>query len=298
MEKNENKETQQQKQQKVCKFYLKNDCHHGDACRFSHKNQQKINNLNQNPNKNIQDKTPNHNNNNNHNSNNSNNNHNNHNKHHKNKKNTESFEPWYDAPDMWIKYGDNTITTYNVPIHVNDVIIVPKLFNELDLYDKLLNELINSGLENKGLWKPWHEDSHLIADDNLNWKDKAPTFMYVIDKLKKYFNIDIKATRLNWYTDSDDFKPFHFDSAAVKPHIAKIQNITIGVSFGLTRDLSFQHAKTKLTISIPQENGMAYSFSRDVNINFRHGVAPVKKEDYKEEGRISIIGWGYVPQIE
>jgi len=259
---------------KVCKFFLNNDCHHGDNCRFLHEHPNT-----QHPNSNPNSK-------------------NNHHRHGKHRKNTESFEPWYDAPDMWVKYGSPTIPKYDKPVHVNDVIIIPKFFEEPDIYDKLLEEIANSGLEEKGLWKSWHEDSHLIADDSISWKEKAPTFAYIINKLKTYFNIDIKATRLNWYKDTSDFKPFHFDSAAVKHHIAKIQNITIGVSFGVTRDISFEHAKTKLKISIPQENGMVYSFSRDVNVNFRHGVAPVKEENYLDEGRISIIAWGWVNQIE
>ena len=43
--------------------------------------------------------------------------------------------------------------------------------------------------------------------------------------------MDIKATRFNWYRDSSEWKPFHHDAAAVKPHIAKIQNLTVGIFF-------------------------------------------------------------------
>ena len=48
------------------------------------------------------------------------------------------------------------------------------------------------------LWKLWHGDSHLIADDKRNWKQLCPTFTYVVDKMRDYFDMDIKATRLNW----------------------------------------------------------------------------------------------------
>jgi len=260
---------------KVCKFFLNGNCKHGNNCKFLHEKKENINNKNinnkNNINKNIRRKHP---------------------------KNTENFNPSFKNPDMWIKYADTSKESYDLPIHVNDLIIAPKLFEEPDLYDKLLKELINSCMEEKGLWKLWHGDTHLIADDNLNWKDNAPTFSYVLDKLKKYFNIDIKSTRLNWYKDTNDWKPYHHDAAAIKPHIAAIQNTTLGISFGNTRDASFEHNKSKTIISIPQEDGMAYSFSKNVNIEWKHGIPKVKEEEFKNEGRISIIVWGYIPQIE
>ena len=262
---------------KFCKFFKSGYCHHGDKCKFLHLT---IENNNQNQ---------------------SNNNINN-NQHNKNKrkhpKNTESFKPSFKNPDMWIKFADTSKETYENPVHVNDVIIAPKLFQEPDLYDKLLKELVDSGMQEQGLWKSWHGDTHFIADDDLAWKDKCPTFNYVLNKLQKYFSIDIKSTRLNWYKDTNDWKPFHHDAAAIKPHIAKIQNMTVGISFGCTRDASFENSKTRTIISIPQEDGMAYTFSKNVNIEWKHGIPKVKEEEFKDKGRISIIAWGYVPQIE
>ena len=39
-------------------------------------------------------------------------------------------------------------------------------------------------------------------DDKVeNWKDKLPTFKAVIDRIREYFGMDIKATRLNWFKD-------------------------------------------------------------------------------------------------
>ena len=114
--------------------------------------------------------------------------------------------------------------------------------------------------------KMWHGDSHLIVDDKLDWKEKCPTFNMVIEKIKDYFDMDIKATRFNLYKNSDHWKPFHHDAAAVKPHIAKKQNFTVGVSFGAERDAAFENAKTKSTISFPLSNGTIYCFSRDVNV--------------------------------
>jgi hypothetical protein len=115
-------------------------------------------------------------------------------------------------------------------------------------------------------------DTHYIADDHIEWKSKCPTFTAIINKIKEYFQMDIKATRLNWYKDSTEFKPYHHDAAAVDPAKAKTQNFTLGVSFGATHTASFQHAKTRTVIDFPLTNGMTYCFSKDTNIEWRHGI--------------------------
>ena len=57
----------------------------------------------------------------------------------------------------------------------------------------------------------------MIADDKQgNWKKRCPTFLKVVKKMTEYFNMDVKATRFNWYKDSSQWKPFHHDAAAVK----------------------------------------------------------------------------------
>ena len=37
--------------------------------------------------------------------------------------------------------------------------------------------------------------------------------------------MDVQATRLNWYRDSSEWKPFHHDAAALKPD--KVYNILV-----------------------------------------------------------------------
>ena len=116
-----------------------------------------------------------------------------------------------------------------------DVIIVSDLFcspSDLSLYTKLLEELQTSGVPEHQLWKLWHGDSHLIADDKRNWKQLCPTFTYVVDRMREYFDMDIKATRFNWYRNTAEWKPFHHDAAAMKPDKARTQNFTAAVSFG------------------------------------------------------------------
>lgn len=219
---------------KPCKFFIQGNCKHGNQCRFSHQI------LNNNQSKKIN--------------------------HHRKKKNTESFEPSHKPRDMTIRFGDPTKETYNRDINTRDVVVVNNLFcsvDDLNIYTKLLEEIKNSGKEEQGLWKEWHGDTHLIADDHINWKEKCPTFNMIIDKIKKYFNMDVKATRLNYFKDSTQWKPYHRDAAAVDERKAKTQNFTVGVSFGATRDASFQHFTTKTTVDIPLENGTIYCFEKN-----------------------------------
>jgi alkylated DNA repair dioxygenase AlkB len=102
------------------------------------------------------------------------------------------------------------------------------------------------------------------------------------------------ATRLNYYKDGEDWKPYHHDAAALKPEKAKTQNITVGLSFGLTREISFQHAEKRTVINFPLEDGVIYAFGNKINSDFRHGI-PQLKEKYIDDvnKRISIIIWGF-----
>lgn len=244
---------------------------------------------------------------NNNNNNNPNNKHNKHNKHNQRIKpiNTETFKPDFTPPEMRMlfEYGQ---TKSKLLTQSNDVIIVPDIFaGETDLYNKLLDEIFATKFDKQELIIPWHEGSHLIVDDNLDWKKSCPTFNYVVNKVAKYFNMEVKATRFNWMQNLNDHKFFHYDGAALKPEIAKKQNSTIGVSFGYTRDIAFQvasHVDCRKVISIPLPNGYTYLFNKDVNIDWRHGVLPIQTNpDYKpdiKDGRISIIAWGWVDQLD
>ena len=43
----------------------------------------------------------------------------------------------------------------------------------------------------------------------------------------------------------------------------------------LFRDAAFEHADTKTVVAMPQPNGTIYTFGRDVNILWRHGILQV-----------------------
>jgi len=221
--------------------------------------------------------------------------------------NTETFTPDYTPPEMRLLF-ETSLNKMNTELKFqsNDVVVVPDLFADRpNIYSELLEEIFGTKFNKQDLIIPWHEGCHLIVDDKLDWKKDCPTFNLVIDRIAKYFNMDIKATRFNWMQNLNDHKFFHYDGAALKPEIAKKQNSTIGVSFGYTRDIAFQvasHPDCRKVISIPLPNGYTYLFNKDVNIDWRHGVLPIKTSlDYKSkpsDGRISIIAWGYIDQVD
>ena len=302
---------------KICKHYVNGKCKHGDTCTFEHVDDVCRDYFNNNctrancvykhiSNSKTHEKT------NSHKSNKSNKSNKDNipnipNKHKKRtspygiKKNTETFEPWYDPADMSLiiknAESNNGVLSYNKQISSRDVVVIQNLFSDMDdVYNKILREIEN--IKNDKIWIEWHGSTHLIANDHEKWKEYSATFNKIIERFSKYFEMDIKATRLNWYSSSD-YKSFHHDAAAIDEKKAKTQNFTVGVSFGETRSVEFQHAKTRTTINISLENGMTYGFSKDVNIQWRHGIPPLPKEMPKnEKGRISIIAWGWVKQVD
>lgn len=220
------------------------------------------------------------------------------------KKNTECFEPMTKPVDMRIVCDNgNSTDKASVPLTTRDVLLAPNVFNDFapgELYNRLVEELNSCGVPPEKLLKMWHgndkiEGTHLIADDKTRWKDTCPTFKLVIDRLKDFFGMDIQATRFNWYKDTSQWKPFHFDAAAVKPEKAEVQNFTVAVSFGATREAAFEHADTKTVVSLPQPDGWIYAFAKDTNIIWRHGI--LQDKVIREEGRISVIAWGWVDNM-
>lgn len=177
----------------------------------------------------------------------------------------------------------------------DDVIIVPEFFcreDSLELYYTLLKEMRESqarGDENTE-WCSWHEGSHLLTKN----PSRSQTYQRVLGELCDFFSVspDSSGTRFNWYRDGSDWKPFHHDSAAFNVDRAKVQNCTVGISFGASREMAFRHATTGELLYFPQSNGTLFFFGRDVNIRWQHAInaLPVDKQDGK--GRISIILWG------
>ena len=156
--------------------------------------------------------------------------------------------------------------------------------------------------------------------------------------------------RYNHYRDMTNWKPFHHDAAALdktagggrgkgmhrggggRPPMCESQNMTVGVSFGETRQAAFEWAGTRercsgggsfpehllspavnpgshknIVLSLPLPDGSTYTFGRDVNLLWKHGILAEKMPSGRdgqgvdlnvEEGRISIIAWGWVDQYD
>jgi len=218
-------------------------------------------------------------------------------------KNTECFEPMTEPVDMRIVYELGSGKA-NTQLTTRDVLVAPNVFGDFapgELYNKLVEEIENCGVPEEKLLKLWHgndkiEGTHFIADDKTKWKEQCPTFTMVLDRLRSFFQMDIQATRFNWYKDTSQWKPFHHDAAYVKPEKAALQNFTVAVSFGATRDAAFEHAKTKTVVSMPQSDGCIYAFAKDTNGIWRHGI--LQDVPVREEGRISVIAWGWVDNMK
>ena len=110
--------------------------------------------------------------------------------------------------------------------------------------------------------------------------------------------------------------------------MCETQNMTVGVSFGEARQAAFEwagarekrcdhfpdhlrspavhhgsHNNVVLSLTVPDSS--TYTFGRDVNLLWKHGILAEKPPTGKmggqidiEEGRISIIAWGWVDQYD
>ena len=121
----------------------------------------------------------------------------------------------------------------------------------------------------------------------------SDTFNNIVDKLAKEFKIEVSQTRLNYYRNQNDWKPFHHDSHAYGD---KKENYTLGVSFGSSRVMEFiqddiddKENKNREKFSFPQNNGDIFGFNREVNQKFMHGIPKTNTEAGE---RFSIILWG------
>lgn len=225
--------------------------------------------------------------------------------HQRKKKNTECFTPMTKPVDLRIVCdlgSRNQKLTTNVTSR--DVLYAPNIFNDHshgELYKKLVQEIENCKVPKDQLLKLWHgndkiEGTHLIVNDRTHWKKECPTFNSVIERIKTFFNMRVEATRFNWYTDTSQWKPFHHDKSYIDEKTSNIQNFTVAVSFGATRDAAFEHATTKTVVSMPQPDGSVYAFSKDTNGIWRHGI--LQDIPVRNEGRVSIICWGWIDNME
>ena len=141
---------------------------------------------------------------------------------------------------------------------------------------------------NEGGIEPFHHKSWGYFKEDMIGINEHNAHLTLLNKSNNF---------INWYKNHNDWKPLHHDASFIKPHIAKIQNFTLAISFGSSRDAVFeksQHNGSKTYITMPQPNGSIYAFCNDTNAIWKHGILQGNQND---SGRISIILWGWMNNI-
>lgn len=141
------------------------------------------------------------------------------------------------------------------------------------------------------------EDMRNANSGMINWSKHfkyenpnfSKTFQMIIKKLEEHFDFEVYHTRINFYKDGRDWKPYHHDSHAYGNKQYR-EDFTVGVSFGASRELSFLHEDSDQVFSFPQNNGDIFAFTNTINKKFMHGVPKSTKVDIGP--RFSIIAWG------
>jgi hypothetical protein len=160
--------------------------------------------------------------------------------------------------------------------------------DDFSLFDAVMREVNGATGSNVISWSKHHK---------LEEPTFSATFNALIARVAKHFKMEVMATRLNYYKNYDDHKPYHHDSHAYSNNIK--ENFTFGISLGASRKLSFMHVATGNKFDFPQCNGDVFAFDDVINRDFMHGVP-------KEKGsgggldrceRLSIVAWGNVSNL-
>jgi hypothetical protein len=159
-------------------------------------------------------------------------------------------------------------------------IYLPNFFCKTDdtsIFDKLVLDLENNSEFGMIKWSKHEKHEN---------PDFSPTFNAIVKQMAEKFNVEVLVTRLNYYKDGNDWKPFHHDSHA---YGEKQENFTMGASFGESRALEFLHEPSGNKFSFPQNNGDVFAFTTEINKKFMHGIP---KSTAASGPRFSIIAWG------
>lgn len=176
------------------------------------------------------------------------------------------------------RLNESLITSYKKTLN-NSCLYLPHFIaklNDTSLFDKLKEEM----KQNKSTIVNWSAHYKLENPTGLT------TFEDIISKVAKALQVKVKATRINYYANGADWKPYHRDSHKIVD--GEREDITIGLSLGANRELSFLHVASNNKFSFPQNNGDLFAFTDEVNADFKHGV-PKTKVSIGE--RFSIIMW-------
>ena len=103
---------------------------------------------------------------------------------------------------------------------LDEMVMVPDVLS-MDLTNRLLRELNALPAE---YWVRWHRDGHWILEEKQEWRVDVPSWLEVLNCVERTFQCSINASRLNRFSDPQDYKPFHHDASAIIPARTRTQN--------------------------------------------------------------------------
>jgi len=162
--------------------------------------------------------------------------------------------------------------------------------DDMTLFEKLRDEH-PAGSE----YEEWHGNRHLGVQfqgegARHNGPSAPPALSAAIAKLERAFGIVASASRINLYRGDGDYKPLHHDRGRADDGTPQV---TVGVSFGDTRELSLVHVRTGFVATFPMKNGDVFAFTPEINDTFTHGVPKICFNSPAGSGqRLSLILWG------
>ena len=172
-------------------------------------------------------------------------------------------------------------------VGLDEMVMVPQVLSA-GLAERLRGE-IQSFTDD--YWVRWHRDAHWILDEKKNWRSQVSSWTEVVACLEATFQCSINASRLNRFSDSGDYKPFHHDASAIIPSRTRTQNTSIVLCLGEGRPVRFYHEPSKSTLDFSIPSRGAYAFGAGVNNRWMHGVGKGGEGD--DRVRFSLAFWGW-----
>lgn len=179
------------------------------------------------------------------------------------------------------------LATQPTKVGRDEMVMVADVLSE-DVACQLLEHI--QGLSD-GHWVRWHRDAHCILDEQQDWRALVPCWNDVVTAVEAVFQCSINASRLNRFSDAEDYKPFHHDASAIIPSRTRTQNTSIVLCLGEGRPVRFYHPPSKSTLDFSIPSRGAYAFGAGVNNRWMHGVG--KLPDEEGGTRYSLAFWGW-----
>lgn len=171
--------------------------------------------------------------------------------------------------DPWLNQGGDCI-------HIPSMACPRK---DKSLAHQLLHEIEAQGDDVVGLHRS--RQHYQVWGERIQ---RSPTFTAIVARLLQSFGVSLVDCWANVYNGGEQSKPWHRDNywdRDPKP------TVTLGVSLGASRPLSFEHTSGKVC-HVMQNNGDVFAFDEAFNQNFRHAIPG---DPYSDELRMSIIVW-------